>query len=97
MRNKISKFRERFDTIEDDYTSSRNQNDDTVDKNQRIKADIIELEDMIQEEKDKSFELRGMKDKANHNVYKVVAEAEDNKYKEQELVKRLNGLLGQQK
>lgn len=45
-----------------------------------MKNEIVELEDKIQIEKDKSFELRSNKDKANHNVYKIVAESEEAKH-----------------
>ena len=49
---------------------SKNDNEDLVRKNANLKDEIVELEDRLKVEKDKQVELRGIKDKANHNVYK---------------------------
>ena len=47
------------------------------------------MEDKIESEKDRSVEVRGVKDKVNHNVYKQVDDLESLKSKENELRRRL--------
>lgn len=40
-----------------------------------MKDEIVEIEDKIENEKHKTYEIRGIKDKSNHQLYKM---AEDN-------------------
>lgn len=77
MQSKIEKFKDRFVNIDDEYGNSRGTNDDLLRKNQQLKNEIVEIEDKIQVERDKQFQLRATKDKANHNVYKTVSESEE--------------------
>lgn len=49
----------------------------------------------MEDEKQKSTEFKGIKDKANHNVYKIVSEGEELKVKERELSKRFEKLQQQ--
>lgn len=49
----------------------------------------MHLEDLLQVEKDRLHELRAIKDKSNHHVYKTVADSEEMRMKEQDLTKKL--------
>ena len=93
MNQKINKMRERGHYINEEYEQAKDMNDEFMRNNQNIKGDIVELEDRIQVEKDKSFELRGIKDKSNHTIYKTVSENEEARSKVEELERRLNGNL----
>lgn len=74
---------------EHEYLSVREQNEEIIWKNKALKDEIVQLEDRLREERQRQVELRAVKDKVSHQIYKGTDELGDLRVKEEELIRRL--------
>lgn len=80
-----------------EYKQLRDSNDDQVARNKHLKDEIAALQDQIQEESKRAMELKGLKDKLSHQLYRGAEDSEQLVDKELELTRRLRDKEAEQR
>eukprot|EP00347_Sterkiella_histriomuscorum_P002016 403369796 len=86
---KIKSDKNLLKNTDQDYKSLRDQNDHQITLNKHLKDEIAQIEDQLTEEKRRQVELRAVKDKLSHQLYRGADDSDQLVEKEQECIRRL--------